>query len=130
MAPRKTSSTVLIIVPEARIGVFDDNGRQDYQMQKSSGRILKVSDVKVEGQTQIGLLQPGSASPKGQPGACEPTARVVKNNPEFALVEITCSCGQTMYLRCEYAGAQPAAEGPKTSTGEVGTPETVNSQAE
>jgi len=32
--------------------------------------------------------------------------RIVESQPEFAVIEITCSCGTGIYLRCEYAGAK------------------------
>jgi len=40
---------------------------------------------------------------------------IVENQPEFAVIEITCSCGTKTYIRCEYAAAESLAEGPQTS---------------
>ena len=76
-------------------------------MGKTAGRILKKSDVKLEGQFTIDIVQPEPGQPK-QPGAAlaEPQVRIVESRPEFAVIEITCSCGTGMYLRCEYVGAK------------------------
>ncbi len=74
-------------------------------MGKTSGRILKESDVKLEGRFTLGVVQPPPGLPK-QMGAAlaEPRVRIVESRPEFAVIEITCSCGTEMFLRCEYAG--------------------------
>jgi len=31
--------------------------------------------------------------------------RIVENHPKYALVEVTCSCGTTTQVRCDYAPA-------------------------
>jgi hypothetical protein len=89
-------------------------------MGKTAGRILKESDVQLEGQFTIDIVQPEPGQPK-QPGAvlAEPKVRIVESQPEFAVIEITCSCGTGMYLRCEYAGA----EAPEVSQKQNGAPE-------
>jgi len=78
-------------------------------MEKTVGRILKGGDVKLEGQFHLDVAQANSAKggPK-QTGAvlASPQARMVENHPEYAVIEITCTCGAGIYLRCEYAGAQ------------------------
>ena len=89
-------------------------------MGKTAGRILKESDVQLEGQFTIDIVQPEPGRPK-QPGAvlAEPKVRIVESRPEFAVIEITCSCGTGMYLRCEYDGA----EAPEVSQKQNGAPE-------
>ena len=89
-------------------------------MGKTAGRILKESDVQLEGQFTIDIVQPEPGQPK-QPGAvlAEPKVRIVESQPEFAVIEITCSCGTGMFLRCEYAGA----EAPEVSQKQNGAPE-------
>ena len=76
-------------------------------MGKTAGRILKGSDVKLEGRFTLDIVQPEPGQPK-QPGTAlaEPQVRIVESQPEFAVIEITCSCGAGMYLRCEYAGVK------------------------
>ena len=89
-------------------------------MGKAAGRILKGSDVKLEGRFTLDIVQPEPGQTK-QPGTAlvEPQVRIVENQPEFAVIEITCSCGTGMYLRCEYAGAKA----PEVSQKQNGTPE-------
>jgi hypothetical protein len=82
-------------------------------MGTTAGRILKSDDVKLEGQFHLDLMKAASNLP--HPAAAvltEPKVRIVENNPEFAVIEITCSCGNAMQLRCEYAGAD-SAENPQ-----------------
>jgi hypothetical protein len=76
-------------------------------MEKTSSKILKGCDVKLEGRFTLDIVQPRPDLLK-QPGAAlaEPQVRIVESKPEFAVVEISCSCGTRMYLRCEYAGAK------------------------
>jgi hypothetical protein len=76
-------------------------------MTKAARRIIKKSNVKLEGKFTLDIVQPEPGQPK-QPGTAlvEPQVRIVENQPEFAVIEITCSCGTGMSLRCEYAGAK------------------------
>jgi len=76
-------------------------------MGKTAGRILKGSDVKLEGRFTLDIVQPEPDQPK-QPATAlaEPQVRIVESQPEFAVIEITCSCGTGIFLRCEYAGAK------------------------
>ena len=80
-------------------------------MGKTTGHIIKAHNVKLEGQFHLDLTQVGSSRPpkmKNAP-ANTPMARVVENRPEFAVLEITCSCGTKMCVKCEYAGVEASA---------------------
>ncbi len=76
-------------------------------MTKAARRIIKKSNVKLEGKFTLDIVQPEPGRPK-QPGTAlaEPQVRIVQNQPEFAVIEITCSCGTGISLKCEYAGAK------------------------
>jgi len=89
-------------------------------MTKAARQIIKKSNVQLEGQFTIDIVQPEPGQPK-QPGAVltEPKVRIVENQTEFAVIEITCSCGTGMYLKCEYAGAKA----PEVSQKQNGEPE-------
>ncbi len=89
-------------------------------MTKTASQIIKKSDVKLEGKFTLDIVQPEPGQPK-QPGTAlvEPKVRIVESQPEFAVIEITCSCGTGMYLRCEYAGSKA----PEVSQKQNGTPE-------
>ena len=80
-------------------------------MIKTAGRILKSNDVKLEGQFQLDVTKAGSGMPGQQVAASStPQVRVVENNPEYAVIEVTCGCGRKMSLQCDYAGT--AVQGP------------------
>ncbi|MHC4748205.1 MAG: hypothetical protein ACYS18_12960, partial [Planctomycetota bacterium] len=52
----------------------------------------------------------------------QPQARILESRPDFAVIEITCSCGKKTNLRCEYA--------PDQSSDEAGAPKMQNSVPE
>ncbi len=89
-------------------------------MTKTAKRIIKKSNVKLEGKFTLDIVQPEPDQPK-QPGTAlvEPQVRIVENQPEFAVIEITCSCGTGMSLKCEYAGAKA----PEVAQKQNGAPE-------
>ena len=100
-------------------------------MSKAIKRILKSDNVKLEGQFRLDLAQAGFAKdPTKQKSAASaaPQARVVENHPEFAVIEVICSCGTGTYLRCEYTGAQ-APEASQTQNGTLETSNEVPDQA-
>ncbi len=91
-------------------------------MGKTAGRILKSDDVKLEGRFHLDLAQAKPARPQ-QAGAAlaVPQARIVENHPEYAVIEVTCSCGTGMCLRCEYGNAE-APEDSQTQNGGLEAP--------
>lgn len=72
------------------------------------GRVLRSNEIKLEGQVQLKTRQPQSTvQPNSQKSPKQPvTAVIVENHPEFAVIEVTCCCGERMFLRCEYAGQE------------------------
>jgi len=81
-------------------------------MPRTSGRILKSEDVELEGQYLLDVAQIKGASgePKKQNAApVTPQVRILETHPEYAVMEVTCSCGTKMCLRCEYAAAMNPA---------------------
>lgn len=94
-------------------------------MPKTAGHILKSDEVKLEGQFRLDVAQVQSQTggPKEQsPALTDPQVRIVENHPEFADIEITCSCGIKTHLKCEYAGTQITEE-PKTQNGQASAPD-------
>ena len=80
-------------------------------MKRTAGRIIKSNDVKLEGQFHLDMAQAGLDLSKQQVTASSaPKVRILENHPEYAVIEVTCSCGTRMSLKCEYAGA--AAQAP------------------
>ena len=91
-------------------------------MRNTAGRILKESDVKLNGQFTLDIVQTETGSSK-EPAAAlvEPQVRIVESQSEFSVIEITCSCGTSMYLRCEYAGVKAAEISEQNAEPEMST---------
>ncbi len=73
-------------------------------MEKMTSRILKAEQVKLQGQYHVDAgvrLQNSAGASKTVAGA--PQARIVENNADYAIVEITCRCGGKTRVRCDYS---------------------------
>jgi hypothetical protein len=99
-------------------------------MRHSACRILKESEVKVDGQFTLDIVQAETnQSEKSATDLGQPQVRIAESQSDFSVIEITCSCGTSMFLRCEYAGVKAAKSSqqkaePKTSEQKV-EPETA-----
>lgn len=83
-------------------------------MQKTTGRIIKSDQVKLEGRLQLDVPQVQPNLPKGATTApVTQQAHIVESHPEFAVIEIICSCGRSTYLKCEYTESESPAEAAK-----------------
>ena len=91
-------------------------------MRNSACRILKGSDVKVDGQFTLDIVQ-AETSPTGEPAAAlsEPQVRIAESQSDFSVIEITCSCGTSMFLRCDYAGVKAAEVSEQKAEPEMAT---------
>jgi len=79
-------------------------------MVKTAGRILKSEDCKLEGQFHLDATQAGLGLRRQKIAASSaPQVRMLENTPEYAVIEITCSCGARISVRCEYADASASA---------------------
>jgi hypothetical protein len=75
-------------------------------MIKTVGRIIKSKDIKLEGRFLLDVANLGSDLPMPQAAASTtPQVRVLESHPQYAVIEVTCSCGRKMSLKCDYAGA-------------------------
>ncbi len=93
-------------------------------MIRTAGRILKSQDIELEGQYRLDVPQGELArAALQQPGAVTGPARacILENHPDHALIEVTCSCGAKMILKCDYAGAQTPGN-PQTQKGAGAAP--------
>ena len=82
-------------------------------MESLAGYILKSDDVKLQGHVKLGPVQPNESAVEGNRGnfgnPCgEPRVTIVQNHHEFAIVEVTCTCGKTTYIKCQYDSDFPA----------------------
>jgi hypothetical protein len=85
-------------------------------MVRTAGRILKSEDCRLEGQFHLDITQVGLNLPKQTVAASSaPKVRMLENNPEYAVIEVTCSCGTAISIRCEYAD-EPASAPNDTQT--------------
>ena len=91
-------------------------------MRNTTGRILKESDVKLDGQFTLDIVQTEKSS-SIEPAAdlVEPKVRIVESQADFSVIEITCSCGTSMFLRCEYASVKAAEVSEKNAEPEMST---------
>jgi hypothetical protein len=75
-------------------------------------RILKADEVATEGPFQLSM---GPAvtfcGHTPETAAAAPSVRVAQDHGEYAVIEVTCPCGRTTYIRCDYAAAHVASAG-------------------
>ena len=84
-------------------------------MEKPVRHVIKASDIKLEGQFRLDATQTSQGTREGKNVATTtPQVCIAENNPDFAVIEITCSCGTKTYVRCEYTAGQSPAENPQT----------------
>ncbi|UCF43119.1 MAG: hypothetical protein JSV99_11160 [Planctomycetota bacterium] len=87
-------------------------------MVKATARILRADSVKIEGRLSLQLTQTHPQPPRARDAASvQPQVRILENHPDFAVIEITCSCGTKTNLRCEYGAAESPPEAPQTQSG-------------
>jgi len=73
-------------------------------MPRIARRILRAGDVAFEEPFHLDLEPPAEPRSKEPPAhAGVPAVRVAQTHPEYAVIEITCPCGKTTYVRCDYA---------------------------
>ncbi len=77
-------------------------------MIKTMRHILKADEVTSDGPLSLDL-EP--APPRDHPPRCTsagPRVRIAQSQEEYAVLEVTCSCGQTIHIRCDYGTAKSA----------------------
>jgi hypothetical protein len=79
-------------------------------MLKTAGRILKSENIKLEGHFQLDIEQASSDLPGQTIPASPPQVRMLESHPDYAVIEVTCSCGTTISIRCEYADVQAVTQ--------------------
>jgi hypothetical protein len=77
-------------------------------MALNSATVLKKNQVQTGGSVRLtrgGGNAPVRTLPSGQTAApaVPQEARVIESNNEYAIIEVKCSCGQTMHIQCNYA---------------------------
>ncbi|MHC4739220.1 MAG: hypothetical protein ACYS9Y_09990 [Planctomycetota bacterium] len=79
-------------------------------MDKVKGRILKSNDVKLQGRFQLDMAHISIKGKKSQNSTLSAQqVRIVEKHSEFAVIEIICSCGTKIHVKCEYVKAEQTA---------------------
>lgn len=69
-----------------------------------AGRVIKKTQVRMTGSRSLAAPAHDVQQPcETHCGQSTAAARIVDAGPDGALIEITCSCGQVSYVRCDYA---------------------------
>jgi hypothetical protein len=71
-------------------------------MEEPLGRVVKADDVKIQGTFHLDIGRPSAAPAKPASAALPPQVRIVEHHADFAVIEVTCGCGTTSRVRCEY----------------------------
>lgn len=79
-------------------------------MGHTAGQVLKANNVTMQGQYRLDLGEstavatPSRASaPAAAPRPVGgPQVRVVENCPDYAVLEVTCGCGEKSLVKCAY----------------------------
>jgi len=71
-------------------------------MLKTTRRVLKANEVAFRDPFQLDLNPAVLPAGPQSAAAADPRVRIVQNHPQYAVIEVTCSCGKTTCIRCEY----------------------------
>ena len=73
-------------------------------MTQTTGRILKGSQVNIEGKYQLGFSQANHNSPENMNTIpVSPQVKIIENNDGYVIIQVVCSCGEQINLRGTYA---------------------------
>ncbi len=82
-------------------------------MNKTMRHILKADEVIFDDPLPLDLepTQCHGGPPRG--ASTGPSVRIVQSRAEYAVLEVTCTCGQRIQIRCDYQAAD-SLPGPQT----------------
>lgn len=78
-------------------------------MDQPVGRVLKAEDVRLQGTYHLNFGQSGGVPAATGNAAVGPRVRMIEQHADYAVIEVTCGCGTTSRVRCEYRDAQTNA---------------------
>lgn len=71
-------------------------------------KVLKKTGTAVKGSvtlpTSYGTVSAGQVGVVAPAASVPQEARVIESNSEYAIIEVTCSCGNKMHIQCNYGG--------------------------
>jgi hypothetical protein len=85
-------------------------------MTLTAGRILRSNNVKLSGAYQLDIAQGASrAKLARQPaGPLTPKVRIAENRKDFAIIEVSCGCGEIIRIKCNYGSATASGQSANT----------------
>ena len=73
-------------------------------MAQPANRILKSDEVEIEGRLNLDADTAGQTQQNGRHATAGITkVRILENQNEYAVMEVTCSCGRKTVIRCDYS---------------------------
>ncbi len=82
---------------------------KDDQMTKTIRHILKADEVNLDAPLRLSLDPAATPSCQASRSASPASSvRIVQNHPDYAVIEVTCACGRTTSIRCDYVAASPS----------------------
>ena len=75
-------------------------------MVKTTRRILKADEVALRDPFRLDLAPTALSAGPEFPAAAGPSVRIAQSHPQYAIIEVTCPCGRTTSIRCEYSEAK------------------------
>ncbi|MHC4758641.1 MAG: hypothetical protein ACYTE8_08285 [Planctomycetota bacterium] len=77
-------------------------------MEKATSHIIKGDNVQLDGAFQLNSTGPVPQPVRHPPKpAISPQVKIVEQNNDFTIVEVTCSCGHKIPVKCTYANQAP-----------------------
>ena len=74
-------------------------------MIKTMRRILKADEVTFNDPLPLDLESARSHDGPPPDLSARPQVRITQNHAQYAVLEVTCSCGQKIHVRCDYGVA-------------------------
>jgi len=78
-------------------------------MHRTARHILKADEVTLEGVYRLSIDRDTATKDGGMAKPAVPNVRVAQIHPDYAVIEVTCCCGRTSHIRCEYTMADTAS---------------------
>jgi hypothetical protein len=67
--------------------------------------VLKQQQIKTTGRCRLPIRVAGtSAGPSAvRPAGGTPQVKLVENTADYAILEVICGCGQSLFIQCQYS---------------------------
>ena len=69
--------------------------------------ILKQHQIKTAGRCRLPIrmagASAGSSAIRPAAGSAPPQVKLVENTADYAILEVICGCGQSLFIQCQYS---------------------------